>query len=34
MITVTEKAADRLKELISSENKGELAVRLYLKGVG
>lgn len=34
MITVTEEAAVKLKEIISRENKGEAAVRIQLQGVG
>lgn len=34
MITVTEKAAARLEEIIGQEHGKESAVRLYLSGVG
>lgn len=34
MITVTEKAAARLKEVISQEQAEKAAVRLFLSGVG
>ena len=34
VLKVTDRAADELKKLITSEAKGDMVVRLYLSGVG
>lgn len=34
MLKVTEKAAEQIKEIIERENKENVAIRLYVSGVG